>query len=73
MWAAYFGHLELVKMLVQAGADKEKQHQVSAVRGCDGIVLFWSVCVLTAGLISIVVSRIGARRSCGQLRMVIWR
>jgi hypothetical protein len=29
MWAAAYGHLEVVKVLVQAGADWEKQDKVS--------------------------------------------
>jgi ankyrin repeat protein len=31
MQAAHRGHLEMVKYLVQAGADKEKENQVSMV------------------------------------------
>jgi hypothetical protein len=30
MWAVYWGHLEVVKVLVQAGADKEKQSVVGS-------------------------------------------
>jgi ankyrin repeat protein len=31
MWAAYNGHLKVVKVLVQAGADREVQGEVRTV------------------------------------------
>jgi hypothetical protein len=47
MCAVREGHLEVVKVLVQAGADKEKLSKVSSVMLQNAIVLSSSKCTLT--------------------------
>jgi hypothetical protein len=64
--ASQQGHLEVVEVLVQAGADKEKQDKVR-----PGYCAFGSL--LSAWLILCLVHRMGARRSCGQQSVVSWQ
>jgi hypothetical protein len=79
MWAAMKNHLEVVKCLAQAGADKDKQNMVGVVLRS---IIFSTVCIFVllsvrpyVNWVSVVtaVNRKGTRRSCWQLGRVNWR